>query len=273
MSLDYSALMPEVVRVAFAAGRAILQVYHHEVFDITTKVDSSPVTQADILAHDIIAAGLAQLMPEVPILSEEGLCPAFSERQQWSDYWLVDPLDGTKEFIARTDEFSVNIALIRNHEPVMGVIFAPALGTAYFASRGLGAFRQDTVDPLRPLLTRKWATGQPLAISVSRRQSAQGLAELMEKLGDYSVLSMGSSLKFCAIAEQRADLYPRLGPTSEWDTAAGQCILSEAGGAVVDLQGLALRYNTKEDIRNPGFMATGDLVSLLKYLQLIKGKL
>lgn len=273
MSDDYEKLLPRVIQIAFAAGEAILRVYQHKLYQIQTKDDASPVTQADILAHHIIQEALTKLTPDIPIISEEGRAPAFQQRKQWPLFWLVDPLDGTKEFIAKTDDFSVNIALIQNHEPILGVIISPCRRVAYFASQGAGAFFQDEKGVVKALVTRKWFEKDALSITVSRRHTSERIAKLMDSIGEYSILAMGSSLKFCAIAEQRADLYPRFGPTNEWDTAAGHCILSEAGGAVVDLQGLALRYNTKEDMLNPAFLATGDLESLLKYLDLIKGTL
>lgn len=262
--------MPEIVRIARAAGRAIVQVYRHEELVVTTKGDATPVTQADIAAHNILIEGLSQITPGVPVLSEEGDLPSYEERQQWSQYWLIDPLDGTKEFIARTDEFSVNVALIVDHEPVMGVIVSPISESCYTARRGFGAFRQDAGGQPYPLRTRQWPPTGPLSIVVSRHHRFERLAELMAAYGDYSTLIMGSSLKFCAIAQRLADFYPRFGRTCEWDTAAGQCILTEAGGAVVGLEGLALRYNTKEDIYNPGFIATGDLESLLRHIVSIK---
>jgi 3'(2'), 5'-bisphosphate nucleotidase len=273
MQNNYATLLPEIVRLAFSAGRAIAQIYLHEEFAVTSKLDESPLTQADIAAHKIIVAGLAQITPDIPILSEEGNLPPFEERQQWSQFWLVDPLDGTKEFIAHSDEFTVNIALIVGHEPIMGVIVSPTRQTCYYACRGLGAFLQDSSGAVQPLSTRQWPKAQPLVVAVSRRHRHERLAKIMADIGDYSVLSMGSSLKFCAIAEQRADVYPRYGQTCEWDTAAGQCILTEAGGAVVDFQGVALAYNSKEDVYNPGFIATGDLASLLKHIDQIKENL
>lgn len=271
INIDVSALLPQVVAIALSAAGTILEVYRHENVEIACKIDETPVTQADIAAHHLIVESLSRLTPQLPVLSEEGEIPAFSERQTWSHYWLVDPLDGTKEFIAQTDEFSVNIALVVDHEPVMGVIVSPVTEHCYYAAKGQGAYHQVASGSAQPLATREWPAIGPLSVAISRRHRAERLADLMAPLGDYAVLKMGSSLKFCAIAQQKADLYPRLGRTCEWDTAAGQCVLTEAGGAILDLQGVALRYNTKEDIYNPGFMATGDVNSLLKNLHLIKG--
>ncbi len=272
MSDNFKKLMPHVIQIAFSAGEAILKIYQQDSYKIQTKEDASPLTQADILAHHIIEEGLAKLTPEIPIISEEGSTPTYQERQAWPLFWLVDPLDGTKEFIAHTNDFSVNIALIQNHEPILGVIVSPCQRTVYYASLNSGAFFQDSKGNIKSLMTRKWLPNHSLTIAVSRRHNSDRIAEIMSDMGEYSVLTLGSSIKFCAIAEQRADLYPRLGPTSEWDTAAGQCILTEAGGAVVDLKGVALRYNTKEDMLNPGFLATGDLESLLKYIHIIARK-
>jgi len=270
MTNNFAELVPRVTAVAAAAGEAILSIYQHDVLQISTKDDATPLTQADTLAHQLIVEGLSQLTPGVPILSEEGQIPDFSERQRWSEYWLVDPVDGTKEFIGRTGEFSVNIALIVGQVPVLGVIVAPTLQTCYYASRGLGAFKQAANGKVTPLVTRPWSAAKPLVVAVSRRHQAERLEAFMARLGDYTTLTLGSSLKFCAIAAQEADLYPRLGPTSEWDTGAGHCILTEAGGAIVDLQGLALTYNTKDVLQNPSFMATGDLAALGDYLSLIQ---
>lgn len=270
MAKNLDLLLPEIVGLAREAGRAILQIYRHEELVVTTKNDASPVTQADIVAHNILVEGLSQLTPGVPVLSEEGDLPSYEARQQWSQYWLIDPLDGTKEFIARTDEFSVNVALIVDHEPVMGVIVSPIRESCYTALSGFGAFCQDAAGHPHPLKTRQWPRTGSLSIAVSRHHQSERLAELMATHGEYSTLVMGSSLKFCAIAESQADFYPRFGRTCEWDTAAGQCILTEAGGAVVGLEGVALRYNTKEDIYNPGFIATGDLQSLLRHIVSIR---
>lgn len=262
----FVSLLPQVADIAQKVGREIQRIYEQETFCINTKMDESPFTQADSVAHQTIVDALAQLTPEIPILSEEAEIPPFSERRHWTEYWCVDPVDGTKEFIARTDEFSVNIALIQNHQPVLGVIVSPTQQTCYTAALGIGAFRWDAQGQQEALSTRHWPVGKPLSVAVSRRHGPERLAQQMAKVGEYTVLSLGSSLKFCAIAEQRADLYPRFGRTCEWDTAAGHCILKAAGGAVVDLQGHEIRYNTKEDVFNPGFIATGDLDSLLKRL-------
>ncbi len=264
MVANFASLLPDVILIAESAARTILQVYHHEEFIVTSKNDASPVTQADLAANQIILRGLAALTPDIPVLSEESACPPYDERRQWSQYWLVDPLDGTKEFIARTDEFSVNIALIVDHQPVIGVIVSPVGNSCYYAARGFGAFHRDATGQEWPLKTRKWTRTEPLVVTVSRRHQSERLADIMAGVGPYTTLSLGSSLKFCAIAEQQADFYPRYGRTCEWDTGAGQCILTEAGGAVVGTEGLAIRYNTKEDVYNPGFIATGDLESLLK---------
>jgi len=270
MLKDLVNLLPQIADIAKKSAHEIRRIYEGNEFEIKIKHDQSPITEADQIAHHIIVEDLEKLCPGVPLLSEEEEVPPFKLRQQWSEYWCIDPLDGTKEFIAGTYEFSVNIALIVDHQPILGVIVSPILQTCYTAIQGVGAFREDALGHRDRLQTGRWPQSQALKVAVSRRHSPLLLAERMSKMGEYSVLSLGSSLKFCAIAEQRADLYPRFGPTCEWDTAAGQCILEAAGGAVVDLQGLALRYNTKENIYNPGFIATGDLSSLLKHLALIK---
>lgn len=255
------ALLDAVLKIAADAGAAILRIYDaSEQVNVITKSDDTPVTAADHAAHDIIIAGLKQLTPQIPVLSEESEQVAFAERSQWSCYWLVDPLDGTKEFINRTGEFTVNIALIDQHTPVLGVVTVPVKQWAYVAARGVGAFRIDA-GQWKPIAIRKVVDGH-LAIAGSRRHGAERLEPLLRRMEadglQVDMTSMGSSLKFCLIAEGKADCYPRLGPTSEWDTAAAQAILTEAGGRVVDTAFRPLTYNHKESLLNPEFFALGD---------------
>ncbi|HEY8586574.1 MAG TPA: 3'(2'),5'-bisphosphate nucleotidase CysQ [Rhodanobacter sp.] len=252
-----SELGQQVGTIARAAGAAILAVYHSD-FAVQTKADASPLTAADLAAQRVIMQGLTALDEPLPVLSEEVSARPWSERQHWSRYWLVDPLDGTREFVKRNGEFTVNIALIDNHRSVLGVVFAPVTGELYVAARGEGAWLQDRADAgWRQIHSR--ALAQPPRVAGSRSHGgAQG--EVLQRLigGDYELVPLGSSLKFCLIARGEADVYLRLGLTSEWDTAAAQCVLDEAGGAVLDLAGQPFRYNRGESLLNPEFIAVGD---------------
>lgn len=255
------ALLQGVLDIAEQAGSAILKVYDAPgQVDVITKADDTPVTAADHAAHHVIVAGLQALTPQIPVLSEESEPVAFSQRSQWQRYWLVDPLDGTKEFINRTGEFTVNIALIDQHRPVLGVVTVPVKRQAYVGAQGVGAYRVDG-GQWRSIAVRKVPTGA-LSIAGSRRHGAERLEPILRRIEaagiEVSMTSMGSSLKFCLIAEGLADCYPRLGPTSEWDTAAAQAVLQEAGGQVVDTAFRPLAYNTKESLLNSEFYALGD---------------
>lgn len=251
------ALVPGVVAVARAAGRAISQVYARGDLGVSLKADQSPLTAADQAAHQVIAAGLAELSPDIPLWSEESAEIDWDTRRGWSEFWLVDPLDGTKEFIKRNGEFTVNIALVRGHTPVLGVVHAPVLGRDYYGSLGGGAFCARQGGPGEPIRVRCPAL-PPLRVASSRSHGNPRLAHILAKLGEHTLLSLGSSLKFCLVAEGAADFYPRLGPTSEWDTAAAQAVVEAAGGAVLDLGGRPLRYNTGPTVLNPFFIARGD---------------
>lgn len=252
------ALARQVGAIARAAGAAILDVYHGD-FAVQTKADASPLTAADLAAQQVIMAGLAALEPPLPVLSEEAKALPWSERRHWSRYWLVDPLDGTREFIKRNGEFTVNIALIDDHRSVLGVVLAPVSGDLYVAAQGHGAWLQTQADgPWQRLRTRP--LGQPALVAGSRSHGGVQGGMLQQLIGsDYELVPLGSSLKFCLIARGAADLYLRLGLTSEWDTAAAQCVLEEAGGAVLDLTGQPFRYNRGESLLNPEFVAVGDL--------------
>lgn len=249
-------LLDEVRAIAEDAGRAIMRVYEQD-FTVERKADASPVTEADLVANHLIAERLASLGGGWPIITEEGRAPAWRERREWSRYWLVDPLDGTREFVKRNGEFSVNIALIDAGEPVLGVVLAPAIDVEYAAIRGDGAWRYEDGEA-RPIRVRPVAEPPTLALSrshASRRE--MHLIEIFSRPGgdQANVVRCGSSLKTCLVAEGKADLYPRLGPTSEWDTAASQCVLEAAGGALTDLAGRPLRYNTRDSLLNPMFVA------------------
>jgi 3'(2'), 5'-bisphosphate nucleotidase len=245
-----------VLDAVAAASTAILEVYASP-HDVAYKADESPITRADRAAHDILATRLALLAPAIPMISEEAeAAHAFPVRSRWNEFWLVDPLDGTREFIGRNGEFTVNVALIRDHEPVLGVVAAPALGLAYYAARGHGAFCVQGKSPAVPIHVRPAAS--PLVIVGSRSHRGDSLDGLLAKIGPHELRPMGSALKFCLVAEGSADFYPRLGPTSEWDTAAAQAVLEVAGGAVTTLDGAPLRYNRRDTLLNPHFIAFGD---------------
>lgn len=248
--------LKDICKLAKAAGAAIMQVYNGDIV-VEMKDDKSPLTAADKAAHEVIVAGLQELTPDIPILSEEGKDIPYEQRKAWQRFWLVDPLDGTKEFIKRNGEFTVNIALIEGQQPVFGVVYVPVQDTLYWGGKGQGAFK-------------KKGQGEAVAISVRQPESAKGLTVVMSRshpspeLEDYlktiqvaDALSVGSSLKLCAVAEGRADLYPRLGPTMEWDTGAGQAVVEGASGTVKRFSdGKPLQYN-KNSLLNPYFVVYG----------------
>jgi 3'(2'), 5'-bisphosphate nucleotidase len=241
-----------IIALAEEAGEAIMSVYGEKDFGVSLKSGQSPLTRADMAAHHVIVAGLEAIQPNLPVISEESKTVAYEERRHWGAYWLVDPLDGTKEFIKREGEFTVNVALIQNGNPLLGVVHAPTLHLTYFAALAEGAFRQKSgQSPVKIRVNKE--PDSKLKIVASRSHISAALERFLGKLENYECLNMGSSLKFCLIAEGAADLYPRLGPTMEWDTAAGQCIVEAAGGTVTTLQGMRLSYN-KPELLNPDFI-------------------
>lgn len=254
-------LLQAVLDIARTASTAIMSVYDNpDTVASITKEDNSPLTEADRQAHRLITLALQQLTPDIPVLSEESPSEqhAAATRKQWPTLWLVDPLDGTREFLKRNGEFTVNIALIHQHRPTLGVITAPALNLAWSGIPGRGAWRcplaaSSTHDEIhiRPC-------AQPPVVVGSRSHRGDSLDTLLARLGNSDLQAVGSALKFCRVAEGRADLYPRLSPTSEWDTAAGQAILEAAGGQVLTLDGLPMRYNQRDTLLNPAFIAVGD---------------
>jgi 3'(2'), 5'-bisphosphate nucleotidase len=265
-----------VTDIAKQAGAAILAVYNSpETLAITDKADDSPLTAADLASHKVIEQGLIALTPGIPVMSEESTeKTAWETRRAWTRYWLVDPLDGTKEFIKRNGEFTVNIALIENGVPVLGVVFVPVTGVTYAGCRGEGAFIEDAAGR-RVIRARKLAetkaSGEPLTIVASRSHAGERmpalLARIEKEFGAASLTSIGSSLKICMVAEGKADHYPRLGPTSEWDTAAAQAVVEAAGGHLVGANLEPLRYNSKESVLNPDFHVLGDDVSRWQWLK------
>lgn len=248
--------MEAVVAVAVAAAERILEFYEGEI-PVQRKGDESPVTPADMAAHELILEGLGRLEPGLPILSEEGPIPGFAERSRWESYWLVDPLDGTRGFIAGRGEFTVNIALVSANLPVLGVIAVPVRGTCYYAYRGAGARLRDADGGSVSIRSRARPRAQ-VAVLRSRTRRHPRVDHLIGRLGAARVVSAGSSLKACLVAQGLADLYLSMGSTSEWDTAAAQCLVEEAGGGLTDFRLQALRYNTRASLENPPFLAFGD---------------
>ncbi len=260
-------VLEAVISLSQKAGEAILAVYHRaEGFDVDKKGDDSPITEADLAAHAIICPGLEKILPGAPVLSEESEIPPYDERALWHRYWIVDPLDGTKEFIRRNGEFTVNIALIEEGVPVLGVVFVPVSGVSYAGLQGVGAFKQDAhgrqAISVRSMAERE-RQGEPVMVVASRSHGAEAVDRMLSKiaknLGEVETRNMGSSLKLCLVAEGAADIYPRLAPTCEWDTAAAQAVVEAAGGRVLDDELRELRYNTKSDLLNPFFYVIGDV--------------
>ena len=245
-------LIESLLTLSEEAGRAILGVYDGPI-KVTVKADDSPLTQADQAAHRLIEQALAQLTPEWPLVSEESSPEQQQLRTMTPCYWLVDPLDGTKEFIQRNGEFTVNLALIREGAPIFGVVHVPVQGLTYWGGATLGAWRRSDRG-IQAIRGRAPIAGEPLQVVGSRSHSNQQTQAYLATLGEYELISVGSSLKFCLLAEGRAHLYPRLAPTCEWDTAAAQAILEGAGGRVETLEGTPLRYS-KAEILNPSFVA------------------
>jgi len=273
---EYLDLMTDLAR---KAGAEILGVYRDEDFGIETKDDSSPLTRADLAAHRVIVDGLAEAAPDVPVLSEESANISWEERKSWDRYFLVDPLDGTKEFISRNGEFTVNIAYIEHGVPVAGVVYVPVKNVLYRADQADGLATVTRDDRELPIRIRRIREDEPLVIVASRRHGGDALENCLAVLDEYfpavETTNMGSSLKLCLIAEGKADLYPRLAPTSEWDTAAAQAIVEAAGGRVVDIELNTLRYNSKADLLNPYFYVLADTqfdwLSVLGQVQLPAG--
>ena len=246
-----------VIAVARTAAAEILKVYDSE-FDVVRKDDASPLTEADLASHRCILDGLHALTPDVPVLSEESTGIAAAERRGWHRLWIVDPLDGTREFVKRNGEFTVNIALVEDGVATFGVVLAPVTGVLWHGGARWGAFRQERDGTENAARVRAPAFA-PLRVAASRSHRDARTATFIERMGEVEPVGLGSSLKFCAVADGGIDVYPRFGPTSEWDTAAAQAVLEGAGGAVLDLQGRPFRYNQRETILNGEFVALGDV--------------
>ncbi|QUM90736.1 3'(2'),5'-bisphosphate nucleotidase CysQ [Moritella sp. 36] len=244
-------LVSQVNDIAVAAGQEILTIYQRD-FKVDTKDDNSPVTEADIAANDIIVASLLTITPDIPILSEEGANIPWDERKQWQTFWLVDPLDGTKEFIKRNGEFTVNIALIHNQQPILGVVYAPVLDKLYYTNTD-GAFLLHGGETVK-LAALPVPNHETVKVVGSRSHASPEMALYLARYKETDIIPVGSSLKFCLIAEGSAHCYPRLGPTCWWDTGAGHAVACAAGAKVVQLDGSPLLYNHQESVLNPFFV-------------------
>ncbi len=249
-SEEWPPLAP-IRALAREAGEAIMAVYQREIA-VRQKADASPLTEADLAAHAILARGLSALAPDIPVVSEEDTA-SHAFRRAEGRFWLIDPLDGTKEFVARTGEFTVNIALVRSGYPELGVVYAPALDLLYWSEPGRGAYREDR-SGVAPIRAAGVVKDRPTRVVASKSHLDERTRAFIDALGPHELVQAGSSLKFCRIAEGRADLYPRLAPTCEWDTAAAQAIVEAAGGVVRTLDGARLAYG-KPDVLNPYFIA------------------
>ena len=238
------------------AGQAVMEIYEKD-FAIYDKSDSSPLTEADLAAHTILVEGLNALTPEIPVLSEESNADEQIDRFSWNTYWLIDPLDGTKEFIKKNGEFTINVALIVAGEPVFGVVYAPAIDVLYWGALGEGAFKQEgDAAPAAITVSGVPSVNTGWKVVGSRSHQSDEFKQFMEKLPEAEIIAMGSSLKLCLVAEGKADLYPRLGLTSEWDTAAAHAVVLAAGGQVLSMEDMKpLIYNSRKDtLLNPHFI-------------------
>ena len=260
--LPNNKLLLDVCNVSIEAGKVILNFYNNDI-EVTHKEDLSPLTKADLASNKIILESLTKLNSNIPILSEESLVD-WSIRKNWKKYWLVDPLDGTKEFIKKNGEFTVNIALIEDNNPILGVVYVPAKSLLYLAEKNKGSFKTNTKNKLENFegiqkILVSSQTNRARVIGSRSHSNATFDNWVKEKFPNADIVQAGSSLKFCLIAEGKADIYPRFGPTSEWDIAAGHMIVNEAGGKIRTFQNDSIKYNTKENIINPEFYAIGNI--------------
>lgn len=261
MSLDLQALQKAIIEIAANTRTGVLDIYNDESrWGTESKNDDSPITAADKYVHEQLMAGLTELTPEIPVLSEESELPAWETRQAWDTYWIIDPLDGTKEFINRTGEFTVNVALVEGNKPTVSVVYVPIQDITYSAVKGQGAIKIDEEGETKITTNKLEAPGKIIGSRSHKSPKLQALLDVYERnWGEYDVTSAGSSLKLCKVADGSVDLYPRQGLTSEWDTAAAQLVVEEAGGKVLILDGSEMLYNSKDDILNPFFMVVGDV--------------
>ncbi len=250
--------LSHLLALASEAGKAIMEIYSH-AFEVTHKSDDSPLTLADMASNNIIVAGLTERYPHIPIISEETKQTDYVVRKNWDTYWLIDPLDGTKEFVKRNGEFTINIALIYQRQPIIGLVYVPAQELAYYALKGEGSFKlvkgespiRLAISPIQP--------GEPILTFASRSHRNQATDDFIETIaqqyGPVTVVGAGSALKFCLVAEGKAHFYPRFSPCMEWDTAAGHLVATEAGAKVMQPDGSPLLYN-KEDLLSPSFIVS-----------------
>ena len=255
-----SSLLDIAKSAAQAAGKVVMEIYDSGDYKSYQKDDDSPVTSADYKANEVILAILKRKTPHIPTMSEESDNGSLNERKDWHRYWLIDPIDGTQEFIARSGDFAVNIALVEDNQPVIGVIYWPPGETLYFASKGHGAFKESRTENKR-IHVRKFDDPEqdPVMIAISRRQARENVMRSMSDHRTYQTYPTGScSLKSCFIAEGKADVFLRLGVTGEWDTGASQCIVSEAGGNILAHDFSPLSYNERNSVTNPDFIVMGD---------------
>lgn len=259
MSLSLEQLSKHAVRIATLAGDAIMEFFEQGDYEEFNKEDESPVTSADYAANEVVLAELMRLTPEIPIISEEVEKLALEDRVNWERYWLIDPLDGTQEFVAGRSDFAVNIALVENGKPVLGVIHAPATQVTYWAVKGLGTHKIAN-DKTKKVKAQKINREKPyLRVAISRVQTLETITKFIKPDVSIEFVSLGScALKSCLVAEGTADIYIRIGPTGEWDTGAPQIIVEEAGGCIIDSEFKPLTYNERESLLNPNFMVTSD---------------
>lgn len=253
--MELASTAMAALEIARTAGNKILEIYGSD-FEVETKADESPLTAADQASHRHIVDSLRTLTPDIPVWSEESASIEFSERKNWDRFWLVDPLDGTKEFIKRNGEFTVNIALVEAHEPILGIVHVPVKGQDYVGYRDGVSLLIDDGGEAVPIRVSE-PGDDAVRVVGSRSHRGKSLESFLDAIGEHVMVPMGSSLKICLVAAGLADVYPRLGPTSEWDTAAAQAVLENAGGLLVDPTGKRLRYNTKPEVLNPFFLACG----------------
>tara|TARA_X000000368_G_scaffold417570_1_gene414328 strand:+ start:859 stop:1671 length:813 start_codon:yes stop_codon:yes gene_type:complete len=255
-----------LIEISKMAGEAIMKIYETD-FEVMVKGDESPLTEADLSSNKIICKSLREITPKIPILSEESSNISFTERSKWDEYWLIDPLDGTKEFIKRNGEFTVNIALIKDKTPILGIIFVPATAETYWGCSDFGSFYQE--NNVSEKISVSDNQGKSTKIVSSRSHVSPEMNGLLNEIGDYELINKGSSLKLCLVARGLADVYPRLGPTCEWDIAAGHAIVSNAGGVLLNINGEKIQYNKKEDYLNPYFIASSNKAIAKKCISLM----
>lgn len=265
-----SRLLDPVKSAAREAGAELWQLYQSGDFEQQQKADLSPVTSADLAANRIIINRLSELTPDIPVISEESYCIPLAQRRDWPRYWLIDPMDGTQEFVARSGDFAVSIALVEHGWPALGVIYWPKEDVLYYATRGHGAFKQQR-NLINRIRVNEHQSGDILKIAISRRQPLQPIVDLLQNKHDVEYVALGScSLKSCLVAEGKADCYLRLGPTGEWDTGAVHVIVEEAGGKILDSEFTPLSYNRRDTLANPDFMVMGQ--ASIPWQQLIKAR-